>query len=159
MPGIGCRPATTRYEIAETSSSSMPSTIPGYAWSGKQFSQEYEFSFDYVRFRKGINNSTVLPAEQSLYRAVRRYGAADQREGELRSQLLTGAARLALSAARLRPSSGERTNRRPRSSSTARRTFYGQTSPTRQEHGAGPCGEPHGPAAGDDVSLPHEVGG
>jgi hypothetical protein len=34
---------------------------PGYAWSGKQFSQEYEFSFDYVRFRKGINNSTVLP--------------------------------------------------------------------------------------------------
>jgi hypothetical protein len=34
----------------------------GYSWSGKQFSQEYEFSFDYVRFRKGIDGSTVLAA-------------------------------------------------------------------------------------------------
>ncbi len=34
----------------------------GFSWSGKQFSQEYEFSFDFVRFRKGIDGSTVLPA-------------------------------------------------------------------------------------------------
>ena len=32
------------------------------SWSGKQFSQQFEFSFDYVRFRKGIDGSTVLPA-------------------------------------------------------------------------------------------------
>jgi hypothetical protein len=31
------------------------------SWSGKQFSQQFEFSFDYVRFRKGIDGSTVLP--------------------------------------------------------------------------------------------------
>ena len=49
--------------IAETSCSSTPSTIPRLpAWSGKQFSQQFEFSFDYVRFRKGIDGSTVLPA-------------------------------------------------------------------------------------------------
>lgn len=34
---------------------------PAAIWTGKQFSQEFEFSFDFVRFRKGINNSTVLP--------------------------------------------------------------------------------------------------
>ncbi len=47
--------------IAATSCSSTPSTIPDSTFSGKQFSQQFEFSFDYVRFRKGINNSTVLP--------------------------------------------------------------------------------------------------
>ncbi len=34
---------------------------PWSIFTGKQFSQEFEFSFDFVRFRKGINNSTVLP--------------------------------------------------------------------------------------------------
>jgi hypothetical protein len=34
---------------------------PNSTFSGKQFSQQFEFSFDFVRFRKGINNSTVLP--------------------------------------------------------------------------------------------------
>jgi hypothetical protein len=34
---------------------------PYSIWTGKQFSQEFEFSFDYVRFRKGVNGSTVLP--------------------------------------------------------------------------------------------------
>ena len=26
----------------------------GYSWSGKQFSQEFEFSFDFVRYRQGL---------------------------------------------------------------------------------------------------------
>ena len=35
---------------------------PGdYSWSGKQFSQLYEFSFDFVRYRQGLANSTVTP--------------------------------------------------------------------------------------------------
>ena len=34
---------------------------PGAIFSGKQFSQEFEFSFDFVRFRKGQDGSTVLP--------------------------------------------------------------------------------------------------
>lgn len=34
---------------------------PYAIWTGKQFSQEFEFSFDFVRFRKGMNGSTVLP--------------------------------------------------------------------------------------------------
>jgi len=33
----------------------------GYSWSGKQFSQEYEFSFDFVRYRKGLTTSTLAP--------------------------------------------------------------------------------------------------
>jgi hypothetical protein len=39
---------------------------PGdFAWSGKQFSQEFEFSFDFVRFRQGLNGSTALPENNS----------------------------------------------------------------------------------------------
>lgn len=35
---------------------------PGdYSWSGKQFSQLYEFSFDFVRYRQGLASSTVAP--------------------------------------------------------------------------------------------------
>ena len=34
---------------------------PYSTFSGKQFSQQFEFSFDFVRFRKGQNGSTVLP--------------------------------------------------------------------------------------------------
>ena len=35
---------------------------PGdYSWSGKQFSQLYEFSFDFVRYRQGLASSTVTP--------------------------------------------------------------------------------------------------
>ena len=33
----------------------------GLNWSGKQFSQLYEFSFDFVRYRQGLANSTVTP--------------------------------------------------------------------------------------------------
>ncbi len=33
----------------------------GYGSSGKQFSQEYEFSFDFVRYRQGLATSTVAP--------------------------------------------------------------------------------------------------
>ena len=33
----------------------------GYSWSGKQFSQLYEFSFDFVRYRQGLSSSTVAP--------------------------------------------------------------------------------------------------
>jgi hypothetical protein len=33
----------------------------GYSWSGKQFSQLYEFSFDFVRYRQGLASSTVAP--------------------------------------------------------------------------------------------------
>jgi hypothetical protein len=32
-----------------------------YSWSGKQFSQLYEFSFDFVRYRQGLTTSTVVP--------------------------------------------------------------------------------------------------
>ena len=32
----------------------------GYSWSGKQFSQEFEFSFDFVRYRKGETTSSVM---------------------------------------------------------------------------------------------------
>lgn len=40
---------------------------PGdYTWSGKQFSQLYEFSFDFVRYRKGEKTSTVI-AENNPY--------------------------------------------------------------------------------------------
>ena len=36
---------------------------PGsYSWSGKQFSQEFEFSFDFVRYRQGQTTSSVIPA-------------------------------------------------------------------------------------------------
>lgn len=31
----------------------------GYGWSGKQFSQEFEFSFDFVRYRQGQSTSSV----------------------------------------------------------------------------------------------------
>jgi hypothetical protein len=34
----------------------------GYAWSGKQFSQEFEFSFDFVRYREGLTTSSVVEA-------------------------------------------------------------------------------------------------
>jgi len=30
-------------------------------WSGKQFSQLYEFSFDFVRYRQGLTTSSVIP--------------------------------------------------------------------------------------------------
>jgi hypothetical protein len=33
----------------------------GYSWSGKQFSQLYEFSFDFVRYRQGLASSSVTP--------------------------------------------------------------------------------------------------
>jgi hypothetical protein len=32
----------------------------GYSWSGKQFSQEFEFSFDFVRYRQGLTTSSVV---------------------------------------------------------------------------------------------------
>ena len=32
-----------------------------YSWSGKQFSQLYEFSFDFVRYRLGLASSSVTP--------------------------------------------------------------------------------------------------
>jgi hypothetical protein len=34
----------------------------GYGWSGKQFSQEFEFSFDFVRYRQGQPTSSVIEA-------------------------------------------------------------------------------------------------
>jgi hypothetical protein len=34
----------------------------GYAWSGKQFSQEFEFSFDFVRYRQGLTTSSIVQA-------------------------------------------------------------------------------------------------
>ncbi len=34
----------------------------GYSWSGKQFSQEFEFSFDFVRYRDGLSTSSIIPA-------------------------------------------------------------------------------------------------
>lgn len=34
----------------------------GYGWSGKQFSQEFEFSFDFVRYRQGQTTSSVTEA-------------------------------------------------------------------------------------------------
>ncbi len=34
----------------------------GYSWSGKQFSQEFEFSFDFVRYREGLTTSSVIEA-------------------------------------------------------------------------------------------------
>ncbi len=34
----------------------------GYSWSGKQFSQEFEFSFDFVRYRQGQTTSSVIEA-------------------------------------------------------------------------------------------------
>ena len=33
-----------------------------YSWSGKQFSQEFEFSFDFVRYRQGQTTSSVIEA-------------------------------------------------------------------------------------------------
>ncbi len=63
MRGIGCRPADNEQRDRGDEVFEHAFDDPaGYSWSGKQFSQEYEFSFDYVRFRKGIDGSTVLPA-------------------------------------------------------------------------------------------------
>ena len=61
----------------------------GYTWSGKQFSQEFEFSFDFVRYRQGQTTSSVIKANNPLHRALRRHRATDQREGELRSELFS----------------------------------------------------------------------
>jgi hypothetical protein len=34
---------------------------PDYGWSGKQFSQLYEYGFDFVRYRQGLASSSVAP--------------------------------------------------------------------------------------------------
>jgi hypothetical protein len=40
---------------------------PGYSWSGKQFSQLYELSFDFVRYRQGLASSTVTPENNPFF--------------------------------------------------------------------------------------------